>query len=86
MVDEDSNRPDPPSNRLEREESQLWRWALWLLILLAAAVAALSWQQLEDLHLPYRLWAIPAGLFVLATCLPLTPSDASARYPNSSTF
>ncbi len=68
MVDEDStpNRPDPPSNRLEREESQLWRWALWLLILLAAAVAALSWQQLEDLHLPYRLWAIPAGLFVLA--------------------
>lgn len=67
MVDEDSNRPDPPSNRLEREESQLWRWALWLLILLAAAVAALSWQQLEDLHLPYRLWAIPAGLFVLAT-------------------
>src|SRR5450755_1725202 len=69
MVDEDStsNRPDPPSNRLEREESQLWRWALWLLILLAAAVAALSWQQLEDLHLPYRLWAIPVGLFVLAT-------------------
>jgi len=68
MVDEDStpNRADPPSNRLEREESQLWRWALWLLILLAAAVAALSWQQLEDLHLPYRLWAIPAGLFVLA--------------------
>ena len=32
-------------------------------MLLAAAVAALSWQQLKDL--PYRLWAIPAGLFVL---------------------
>ena len=31
---------------------------------LAAAVAALSWQQLKDL--PYRLWAIPAGLFVLS--------------------
>ena len=61
-----SNRPDPASNRLEREESQLWRWALGLLILLAAAVAVLSWQQLEDLHLPYRLWAIPAGLFLLA--------------------
>jgi two-component system NtrC family sensor kinase len=66
MPDEDptSNRPTPPSNRLEREESQLWRWALGLLVLLAAAVAALSWEQLKDL--PYRLWAIPAGLFVLA--------------------
>jgi len=59
-----SNRLDPASNRLEREESQLWRWALGLLILFAAAVAALSWQQLKDL--PYRLWAIPAGLFLLA--------------------
>jgi PAS domain S-box-containing protein len=66
MLDEGStsNRPDPASNRLEREESQLWRWALGLLVLLAAAVAALSWQELRDL--PYRLWAIPAGLFVLA--------------------
>jgi len=52
------------SNRLEREESQLWRWALGLLVLFAAAVAALSWQELKDL--PYRLWAIPAGLFLLA--------------------
>src|ERR1700719_5162661 len=54
----------PTSNRLEREESQLWRWALGLLVLLAAAVAALSWEQLKDL--PYRLWAIPGGLFLLA--------------------
>ena len=59
-----SNQPDPASNRLEREESQLWRWALGLLVLFAAAVAALSWQELKDL--PYRLWAIPAGLFLLA--------------------
>ncbi len=66
MHDEDptSKRPDPEPNRLEREESQLWRWALLLLVLFAAAVAALSWQELKDL--PYRLWAIPAGLFVLA--------------------
>lgn len=55
---------DPPPARLEREESQLWRWALGLLVLLAAAVAYLSWEQLKDL--PYRLWAIPAGLFVLS--------------------
>ncbi len=59
-----SNRPDPAAKRLQREESQLWRWALGLLVLLAAAVAALSWEQLKDL--PYRLWAIPAGLFALA--------------------
>src|SRR4030088_2866352 len=59
-----SNRPNPSSSRLEREESQLSRWALGLLVLFAAAVAALSWQQLKDL--PYRLWAIPAGLFLLA--------------------
>jgi PAS domain S-box-containing protein len=66
MADRDSpsNRNDPASTRLEREESQLWRWALGLLLLLAAAVAYLSWEQLKDL--PYRLWAIPAGLFVLA--------------------
>src|ERR1035441_6647591 len=59
-----SKRSDPAPSRLEREESQLWRWALGLIVLLAAAVAALSWQQLENL--PYRLWAIPAGLFVLS--------------------
>ncbi|MGA3194893.1 MAG: PAS domain S-box protein [Terriglobales bacterium] len=51
-------------SRLEREEGQLWRWALGLIVLLAAAVAALSWQQFETL--PYRLWAIPAGLFLLS--------------------
>src|SRR5258708_16761885 len=66
MLDEGppSNRPNPAPNRLEREESQLWRWALGLLVLFATAVAALSWEQLKDL--PYRLWAIPAGLFLLA--------------------
>jgi PAS domain S-box-containing protein len=58
------SRPDPRANRLEHEESQLWRWALGLLVLFAAAVAALSWQQLKDL--PYQLWAIPVGLFLLA--------------------
>jgi PAS domain S-box-containing protein len=65
MAEDDStpNHPQPPT-RLDREESQLWRWALGLLVLLAAAVAYLSWEQLKDL--PYRLWAVPAGLFILS--------------------
>jgi two-component system NtrC family sensor kinase len=53
-----------PPRRVESEESQLWRWALLLLILLATAVAALSWEQLKSL--PYLLGAIPIGLFVLS--------------------
>jgi two-component system, NtrC family, sensor kinase len=57
-------KPPGPPSRLEHEENQLWRWALGLLVLLATAVAALSWETLKDL--PYRLWAIPAGLFLLA--------------------
>jgi two-component system NtrC family sensor kinase len=59
-----SNRPDSAASELQHEESRLWRWALLLLVLFATAVAALSWEQLKDL--PYRLWAIPAGLFALA--------------------
>jgi len=55
---------DPTTNRLDYEESRLWRWALGLVVLLATAVAALSWEQLKNL--PYQLWAIPVGLFVLA--------------------
>src|SRR3984957_3579588 len=64
--DSKSDQPNPPPNRLEREESQLWRWALWLLILFAMALAALSYQHLEELHLPYRLWAMPSGWLALA--------------------
>ncbi|MFY9561398.1 MAG: PAS domain S-box protein [Terriglobales bacterium] len=58
------NRTDPPPSHLEREESQLWRWALGLMMLLATAVAVLSWEQLKNL--PYRLWAIPVGLLILS--------------------
>ncbi len=50
--------------RLEREESRLWRVALFFLVLLATGLAALSWERLRDL--PYHLAAIPAGLFILA--------------------
>ncbi len=57
-------RPDLPPSHLEREESQLWRWALGLFILMALAVAVLSWEQLKNL--PYKLWAIPVGLLILS--------------------
>jgi PAS domain S-box-containing protein len=63
MPEEPKPKPSAPTH-LEHEESQLWRWALLLLVLLAAAVAALSWEQLNAL--PYRLGAIPLGLFALA--------------------
>ncbi|MGB9074529.1 MAG: PAS domain S-box protein [Terriglobales bacterium] len=62
--DPNSNRPEPAPSHLEREASQLWRWALGLLVLLATAVALLSWEQLKAL--PYRLAAIPVGLFILS--------------------
>lgn len=58
------NQPDPVPTQLDREESQLWRWALGLIILLASALAYFSWEQLKNL--PYRLWAIPAGLMLLS--------------------
>jgi PAS domain S-box-containing protein len=58
------NRPNLPPSHLEREESQLWRWALGLFVLMATAVAILSWEQLKNL--PYKLWAIPVGLLILS--------------------
>ena len=64
MSDDPMPKRTSTPGSLEREESQLWRWALGLLVLLAAAAGALSWQQLSAL--PYGLGAIPVGLFVLA--------------------
>jgi PAS domain S-box-containing protein len=49
---------------LEQEESQLWRWALMFLVLLAIGLAALAWERLQDL--PYHLGAIPLGLVVIS--------------------
>jgi PAS domain S-box-containing protein len=49
---------------LEREETKLWRMVLFFLVLLATAVAALSWERLQSL--PYSLLAIPVGLLALA--------------------
>ena len=68
---DDPKPPEPPAigpaarekDLLEKEETRLWRWVLLFMVLLAAAVAALSWERLENL--PYRLTAVPIGLLVL---------------------
>src|SRR2546429_2949390 len=57
-------RPPRPTGTLDREESQLWRWVLGFLILLAFALAALLWERLESI--PYHLRAVPIGVLVLS--------------------
>ncbi len=59
-------RSRPPQN-LEREESQLWRWILLFMVLLAAGFAALAWERLESL--PYHLGALALGVLVLSVLL-----------------
>jgi PAS domain S-box-containing protein len=63
----EENRP-PRSQRspghLEEEETRLWRLALWFMVLLAAALAALMWERLQSV--PYHLGAIAPGLLLLA--------------------
>src|SRR6202521_3690265 len=58
-----SRTPRPPGN-LEREESQLWRWALGFMVLLSVALAALLWERLENI--PFQLRAIPIGIVFLS--------------------
>ena len=55
--------PREPAS-LEQEESQLWRWVLGFLVLLAVALAGLLWERLENI--PYQLRAIPIGVLVLS--------------------
>src|ERR1700758_3589000 len=63
--------PDPvqpqsrPAGSLEQEESQLWRWLLGFMLLLAVALTALLWERLESI--PYSLRAIPIGVLALST-------------------
>src|SRR3954467_666915 len=62
--------PNPPSRHsvpqghLEREESQLWRWALGFMVLLAVALTALLWERMESIS--YSLRAIPIGVLALS--------------------
>lgn len=62
-----SPRRSRPSRNLEREESQLWRWILLFMVLLAAGFAALAWERLESL--PYHLGPMALGVLVLSILL-----------------
>src|SRR5271169_1031289 len=56
-----------PPDKLDREESQLWRWILLFMVLLAAGFAALAWERLETL--PYHLGPLALGVLVLSVLL-----------------
>src|SRR5580692_10228641 len=57
-------RAPRPTANFDKEESQLWRWALLFMILLASALAALMWERLENI--PFQLRAIPFGILALS--------------------
>jgi PAS domain S-box-containing protein len=61
-----TRRSHPPQN-LEREESQLWRWILLFMVMLAAGFAALAWERLEGL--PYHLGPAALGVLLLSVLL-----------------
>jgi PAS domain S-box-containing protein len=61
-----SQRSRPP-HKLEREESQLWRWILLFMVLLALGFAYLAWERLETL--PYHLGPMALGVLVLSILL-----------------
>src|SRR5215813_5361903 len=63
-LDFDTPPKAPRPGNLDQEESQLWRWALLFMILLASALAALLWERLETI--PYQLRAIPIGVLALS--------------------
>jgi PAS domain S-box-containing protein len=54
-------------HKLEREESQLWRWILLFMVLLALGFAYLAWERLETL--PYHLGPMALGVLVLSILL-----------------
>jgi PAS domain S-box-containing protein len=58
---------DRPPDKLDREESQLWRWILLFMVLLAAGFAYFAWERLETL--PYHLGPVAVGVLVLSVLL-----------------
>jgi two-component system NtrC family sensor kinase len=67
MNNEDSQLATAPKNsgRLEKEEARLWRLALLFVVLLATALAAVSWERMQSL--PFHLGLImPAAVLCVA--------------------
>jgi PAS domain S-box-containing protein len=62
-----STRAAKPPRNLEREESQLWRWILLFMVLLATGFAVLAWERLETL--PYHLGPMAVGVLALSVLL-----------------
>ena len=62
-----ASRPSRPPQNLEREESQLWRWILLFMVLLATGFAYFAWEQLKTL--PYHLGPIALGVLALSVLL-----------------
>jgi PAS domain S-box-containing protein len=56
----------PPSH-LEQEEARLWRLVLLFVVLLAAGLAALSWERLQSL--PYHLGLLPVAVLLVAVII-----------------
>ena len=67
MTSDKNASQSPRTPNLDREESQLWRWLLGFMVLLAVALSALLWERLESI--PYSLRAIPLGVLVLSVLL-----------------
>jgi PAS domain S-box-containing protein len=61
---DDQQEPLRVPSQFEKEEAWLWRIALLFLVLLAAALAAESWERLHEL--PYHLGLLPVALFCVA--------------------
>jgi PAS domain S-box-containing protein len=67
QADPGASQHSRPPQKLEREESQLWRWILLFMVLLAAGFAALAWERLETL--PYHLGPLAVGVLALSVLL-----------------
>jgi PAS domain S-box-containing protein len=67
QVSSGTPQPSRPPHKLEREESQLWRWILFFMVLLAVGFAALAWERLETL--PYHLGPLALGVLILSVLL-----------------
>jgi PAS domain S-box-containing protein len=66
-MSEPGNLPTPPADQpsnLEQEEAWLWRIALLFVVLLAAGLAAESWERLQNL--PYHLGLLSVAVFCVA--------------------